>query len=413
MKTHLDLTSRLAIHGGTPVRTVEFPKWPEYRKADEELLLSVLRSRSWSRRTGEQVAQFEREFAAYHDCTHGIAVSSGTAALKVAILSCDLDAGAEILVPAYSFLATASAVIECNCKPVFIDVRRDSFNIDSQAIEAAITNGTKAIIVVHFGGLAANMQRILGIAQRYDLQVIEDAAQAHGAEFDGKRVGSLSDCGCFSFQASKILTCGEGGIVTTSDPERARKCRDISDWGTRTFDGHFDQSRFSGNFRLSEFQGAVLNSQFAVFEDQCKRRAVNSDLLLSKLSQLPGIATQAVTKLSTRHAHSLIALRVSESRFGMDRSELVKCLKAEGIPASVGYSRPLYMHPIHKNKQCSPFDNFKIGLSPDCAAPNCPNSEVLCDKEALWLDQRVLLGKRRDVLDVVDAFYKIRESVSG
>lgn len=400
--------TQLAIHGGAPVRTAKYPPWPQVGNSEIQRISDVVLSGNWSRRTGHQLDEFERRFAEYHNCEFAIAVANGTAALKVALLACDLGRQAEVLVPAYSFLATASAVVECNARPVFVDVCLDTFNISVPAIEAAITENTKAIVVVHFGGLPADIQVICEIARSRNLYVIEDAAQAHGAEHNGQRVGSFGDFGCFSFQASKILTCGEGGIVVTRDRSRAKSCREISDWGSRLEDGQFHQEYVCSNYRLSELQGGILNAQLDRFNMQANCRTCNAAQLLSKLSRIPGISPQLRKSACTRHAYSVVGMRISEDTFGMERTKLVAALIAEGIPAHIGYDRPIYMQPMYSQHCYTPFcDN---GGSSSSANPvYCPNSELLCYKQSVWLDQRVLIGDEKDAEDVVTAFRKIHD----
>src|SRR5436190_2466974 len=192
------LMSQLALHGGTPIRTAPFPQWPVFDANEEQALLRALRSRKWGKLDGEEVQQFEKSFAAYCGCKHGIAVVNGTVSLRVALLASGINAGDEVIVPPYTFLATASAVIEANATPIFVDIDRETFNISPAAIEKAITPRTRAIIPVHLGGLVCDMDAIMAIAKKHNLVVIEDAAHAHGSEYKGRRAGSLGHMGSFS-----------------------------------------------------------------------------------------------------------------------------------------------------------------------------------------------------------------------
>ena len=185
-------------------------------------MLGALRSGHWGRLDGNEVSEFEERFAAMHGCQHGIAMVNGTVSLRLGLMAAGLEAESEVIIPPYTFFSTASAVIEANMVPVFADVDLDTFNLDPQAVEAAITPRTRAVIPVHFAGQVADMDAIMAIAEKHKLLVIEDAAHAHGASYKNRPAGSLADLASFSFQSSKNLTCGEGGLLTTNDREAGR-----------------------------------------------------------------------------------------------------------------------------------------------------------------------------------------------
>src|SRR5687768_37628 len=225
------MSNTLALLGGTPTRSKPFPTWPIFGREEEDGVLRALRSAKWGKLDGGEVKRFEERFAAYCGAKHGIAVVNGTISLRIALMAAGIEAGDEVIIPPYTFFATASAVVEANATPVFVDIDRATFNIDPVAIEAAITKRTRAIIPVHLGGLPCDMDAIMAIAQRHGLVVIEDAAHAHGSAYKGRRVGSLGHMGSFSFQSSKNLTSGEGGIVTTNDDVLADRCCSIHNCG--------------------------------------------------------------------------------------------------------------------------------------------------------------------------------------
>ena len=206
----------LAVFGGKKIRTKPFPGWPVFGAAEERRLLGALRSGKWGKLNGSEVAEFERRFAAMHGCKHGIAVVNGTVSLRVALLAGGIRSEDEVIVPPYTFLATATAVIEANAVPVFADVNLETFNLDPKSIKAAITPRTRAIIPVHMAGQAADMDAIMAIARKHNLLVIEDAAHAHGASYKNRPAGSIGNAGSFSFQSSKNLTCGEGGALVNN-----------------------------------------------------------------------------------------------------------------------------------------------------------------------------------------------------
>src|SRR5512138_2479590 len=211
------MSQPLALFGGTPVRAKPFTSWPLFGKPEERRLLRTLRSGKWGRLHGNEVARFEKRFAEMHGCKHGIAVVNGTVSLRIALMAAGIRAEDEVIVPPYTFFSTASAVIEANAVPVFADIDLDTFNLDPKAAEAAITPRTRAIIPVHFAGQPADMRSLKALARKRGLLVLEDAAHAHGASWRGRPAGSLGDIASFSFQSSKNLTSGEGGIITTND----------------------------------------------------------------------------------------------------------------------------------------------------------------------------------------------------
>ena len=217
---------------------------------------------------------------------------NGTVSLRVALLAAGIEAGDEVIVPPYTFLATATAVVEANATPIFADIELDNFNLDPRAIEAAITPRTKAVIPVHMGGLPVNMDAILDIARRHRLTVIEDAAHAHGAAYRGRRVGAIGQLGSFSFQSTKNLTSGEGGIILTNDDELAERCRSIHNCGRIAGGAWYEHHVMSGNYRLGEFQGAILNAQLTRFDAQAETRERNGKHLAERLAQLPGVVPQ-------------------------------------------------------------------------------------------------------------------------
>src|SRR2546430_1510781 len=208
------MPAKLALLGGTPIRIRPFTKWPIFGQAEEKRLLRTLRSGKWGRLDGREVAEFENLFAAMPGCKHGIAVVNGTVSLRIALMAAGIRAEDEVIVPPYTFFSTASAVIEANAIPVFADIQLDTFNLDPRAVEAAITPRTRAIIPVHFAGQLADMDALMRIAKKRKLVVIEDAAHAHGASYNNRPAGSIGDVASFSFQSSKNMTAGEGGILT-------------------------------------------------------------------------------------------------------------------------------------------------------------------------------------------------------
>ena len=399
---------RLALLGGTPVRTTPFTAWPVFGEGEERRLLQTLRGGQWGRLSGNQVAEFEKRFAEMHGCKHGIAVVNGTVSLRIALLAAGIRAEDEIIVPPYTFLSTASAVIEANAIPVFADIDLDTFNIAPAAIEAAITPRTKGIIPVHFAGQIADMDAIMAIAQKHKLTVIEDAAHAHGASDRNRPAGSIGHAGSFSFQSSKNMTAGEGGIITTNDDSLAEACRSIHNCG-RVPDGiWYEHHVIAGNYRLGEFQGAVLNAQLDRLAIQTETRDGNGQYLAAKLAQIPGLHSQRRPVTCTRHSYHLFMMRFDITEFGAPRDAVINALRAEGIPCSPGYGFPLHRQPLFRNKAFGPYVQ---GASPrlDYTKTHCPNSDRICN-ESIWLEQSIFLGPRSDMDDIALASQKVFEN---
>jgi dTDP-4-amino-4,6-dideoxygalactose transaminase len=399
----------LALFGGTPVRTRPFPAWPVFGTEEEQRLLGVLRSGNWGRLDGDEVSQFEARFARMHGCRHAIAVVNGTVALRIALLAAGIKAEDEVIVPPYTFVATATAVLEVNAIPVFADIDLDTFNLDPAAVAAAITPRTKAIVPVHFAGQPADMDAIAALAPRAGdrgILVLEDAAHAHGASHRGRPAGSLGHIAAFSFQSSKNLTAGEGGIITTNDDELAAACRSIHNCGRVPGGVWYEHHVVSGNYRLGEFQGAVLNCQLDRLEAQTERRDRNGRRLASRVAGLPGLHPQKRPPECTRHSHHLFMLRIDPAEFGASRNSVRDSLEAEGIPCSAGYGYSLPDQPIFRNKAFGPYLPQAAGRL-DYRSSRCPNSDLICREQGLWLGQNLLLGPDEDVDDIVRAFEKV------
>jgi dTDP-4-amino-4,6-dideoxygalactose transaminase len=398
----------LALFGGSPVRARPFTPWPIFGEAEEARLLRVLRSGHWGRLDGREVSEFENRFAAMHGAAHGIAVANGTVSLRIALLAAGIGAEDEVIVPPYTFVSTATAVIEANAVPVFADIDLRTFNLDPAAARASVTPRTRAIIPVHFAGQPADMTAIAAIALDHSLVVIEDAAHAHGATYQGRPAGSLGHMASFSFQSSKNLTSGEGGIITTNDDALAESCRSIQNCGRAPDGMWYEHHTVAGNYRLGEFQGAVLNCQLDRLEEQTRTRDRNGQYLASRMATLPGLMPQARGPDCTRHAYHLFMLRIDAAAFGAPRDGVLKALEAEGIPCSSGYGFSLPDQPLFRNKAFGPYlPNASRRL--DYREAHCPNSDILCREQSIWLEQHLLLGTREDMDDIIRAFEKVHE----
>ena len=402
-------SSKLALLGGKPIRSKPFPSWPVFGKTEEKRLLRVLHSGKWGRLHGPEVAEFENRFAAMHGCKHGIAVVNGSVSLRIALIAAGIRAEDEVIIPPYTFFSTASAVIESNAVPVFADVDLDTFNLDPKAVEAAITPRTRAIMPVHFAGQIADMKAIMAIAKKRKLVVIEDAAHAHGASYQNKPAGSLGHIASFSFQSSKNMTAGEGGILTTNDPTLAESCRSIHNCGRIPTGIWYEHHVISGNYRLGEFQGAVLNAQLDRLEAQTTTRDHNGRYLAARLCELPGVFPQKRPRDCTRHSYHLFMLRLDRTAFGAPRTAVIKALQAEGIPCSAGYGFSLHDQPMFRKKAFGPYIPKSLPKL-DYRKTRCPNSDLICREQCVWLEQSMFLGNRADMDDIASAFEKVYEN---
>lgn len=404
------MTTKLALLGGTPVRARPFYGWPVIGEGDEERLLQVFRSGKWW--YGDKVREFEREFAAFQDAAYGVSCCNGTIALQLALQTVGVGPGDEVLVPAYTFIATASAAYTVNAIPVFVDIDPDTWNMDLDAAETAITPRTRAIMPVHFFGRPVDMDRVNELARRHNLKVVEDAAHCWGSQWRGKGLGAWGDMGTVSLQMSKNLTSGEGGIILTDNAEYAKYARSLSNCGREEQGQWYDHAVIGGNYRLTELQAAVLLGQMTRLLEQTERRAENADYLTERLAQVPGIRTVRSDARVTRRAWHGYGIRILSDEFGgLPRAKFIAALQAEGVPAS-----PCYLWPVYKNRGFLelkrsgtpgqwPFCDVEI----DYGKVFCPNAERLCADEAVVLSQQLLLGDRADMDDVVAAVTKIHE----
>ncbi len=403
------MPKELALLGGKPIRTRPFTSWPIFGRAEEKRLLRTLRSGKWGKLAGPEVALFENRFAAMHGCKHAIGVVNGTVSLRIALMAAGIRADDEVIIPSYTFLSTASAVVEANAVPIFADINPDTFNLDPRSVEALVTPRTKALIPVHFAGQPADMESLMAIAQKHKLVVIEDAAHAHGASTKNRPAGSLGHMASFSFQSSKNLTCGEGGLIITNDETLAESCRSIHNCGRIPRGAWYEHHVIAGNYRLGEFQGAVLNCQLDRLESQTQLRDRNGQSLASRIAQLPGIHPQKRPSDCTRHSYHLFMLRLVSEAFGAPRAAVIKALQSEGIPCSGGYVLSLHHQPLFQTKAFGPFLP-KTSKKLDYSKIHCPNSDLLCREQCLWLEQNLLLGPKADTEDIARAFEKVYEN---
>ena len=401
---------KLAIQGGSSAKSKPFPDWPIYDDLERDALNEVLESRAWWRTEGTKTLEFEQRFAAYHQAKHGIAVTNGTHAIEVALAAAGIGPGDEVIVPNATFVATASAVLFAGALPVPVDVSADSYCIDPELAEAAINENTKAIIAVHLGGRPADMDQLTAVAQKYDIALLEDAAHAHGSEWRGRKVGAFGIGGTFSFQASKTITAGEGGMIISNDDDFERLARSTHDCGRMPGEWFYSHYIYGSNYRLSEWQGAVLLAQLTRLDEQTARRNANGRLLDRMLGEIAGITPQSHDARVTRNGHYAYIFHIDTRAFAdISNQQFVDALEAEGIPTQAPYP------PIHK------LDVFTSGAYRDrlSGAQAQANHDFLMDAfpnsfresdETVWITQNALLGDEEDMTEIVAAIQKIQEN---
>jgi perosamine synthetase len=401
-----------ALLGGPATRTEPFPSWPKFDNNEEKALADVLRSGKWFRGNGQYVNRFEQAYAQLMGAKHCLATANGTSALLVSLAALDVGPGDEVIVPPYTFVATVNVILARYALPVFVDTDPETFQIDARKIEAAITGRTVAIMPVHLGGGAANLDTIMVVARKHKLPVIEDACQSHLAEWRGRRVGTLGTAGCFSFQASKNLNSGEGGAILTDDETLLEKCFAFhnNSRGRRAAGYDFSYADSGLNLRLTEFQAALLLAQMTRLEAQAKLREQNAQYLTALLREIPGILPARTDEGCTRNAYHLYMLRYRKEHFaGLPRATFLKALRAEGIPASGGYA-PLNKEPYLKNTFNS--RGYQAIYAKERIARweeqnQCPENDRLCE-EGVWFTQNMLLGARREMEQIAEAIRKIQ-----
>lgn len=366
---------------------MRIPAWPIHTEREIELLRQVLNSPQWGG-FNEIVSRLEHEFAAFQHCAHGISAANGTLTLETALAVLGIGPGDEVIVPAISFISTATAVSRTGALPVFVDIEPETFNMDPERAAEAVTPRTKAILPVHFGGPLADMDRLGALAAEHGIPILEDAAHAHGSEWNGRRAGSIGVAGSFSFQNSKIMTAGEGGMLTSNDVGFAERARSFCNQGRRAGEGFFYHYTLATNCRITALQAAVLLAQLERLPEQICLREHNERLLRSELADIPGLRLQQAHRQVNVHSHYLLLGRIDEREFGMTRDEFYRAITAEGVPCTPFYPHPLYGNPLYRDG--------------GCRAMPCPVAEA-CVRDAFWFPHRVLMGDEETTREIAAA----------
>ena len=403
-----------AILGGEKARKKPFSSWPLVKENDEEAMAATVRSGKWFRSEGgKRVTAFENAYAQLTGAKHCIATNSGTSALVASLGALGVGPGDEVIVTPYTFIATINSILVNYALPVFVDIDPETFQIHPGKIEAAITERTAAIIPVHIGGNCANLDAILEVAKKHKLPVIEDACQAHLAEWRKSKAGTLGTTGCFSFQITKNLPSGDGGAILTNDGDLAERlyafhnnCRPRN---TASFNFAYMPTR-AANFRMTEFVGTILTTQMTRIEEQAQTRTANAEYLTGMLREIPGIIPAKMYEGCTRNAYHLYMLRYKSEAFeGLSRSKFLDALNKEGIPGFGGYS-PIDFQTFVRDT-LTVKGRLRVYSKEEMAdwSRRCqvPENDRLCS-EAVWLTQTMFLGPRSDMDQIADAVRKIR-----
>lgn len=402
--------NNLAINGGPKAADeLDVPEWPQCTDQTIKNVVNTLESEKWCRVVDGATAvdRFEQEFADYHDAEYAIAVSNGTVAIELALRACGVRPGDEVIVPAYTFIATASAVACMGAVPVFADVDPQTYNIDAKSLEVAITDRTVGVVGVHFGGYPMDFDEILPVVRENNLFLIEDAAHAQGSEWRGEKVGTIGSMGTFSFQQSKSLPAGEGGIVITDDELLAEEARLIHNIGRVLGEPGYKHYLLSSNYRLSELHGAVLSAQLERLPELNERRRHNEEILVEALSNVDGIDTKPWDERITARGYCVYNLRYDPVAFnGLSRDRFLEALNAEGVPASNGYEMPLYQQPAFSREQLGALVPPGTPLQ-EYRNMSLPGTETVA-KTNVSMSHTILLASETGVRTIPRAVEKIR-----
>jgi len=402
------MSSSLAALGGKKVREKSFPAWPHYDETEREALNRVLDSRNWWANHGVEVKEFEKEWSGYTGAKGSFAVTNGTHTLEVIFLALDIGDGDEVIVADWSFLATIGAILTVNAIPKIVDVDPLTGTIDVSQAEAAIGPKTRAIVCVHVAGSMSDMNSLTALCKKHGIALIEDSAHAHGSRWKGEHAGTIGDAGSFSFQASKLMTSGEGGVITTKREDLIPMFKSFINCGRGEGIWYYRHLRLGGNYRLSEWQGAILRAQLKRFPDQQKNRGNNANWLNSEIAKIPGFTPQGRYAGCTEQGNYCYVVEVDSTLLsGATRDQIRHALLAEGIPLTTSYP------PLHK------LEMFKdpSGLAPRLRGEvtkiryneqSFPVTDHLA-ANTLWFNTAVLMGTRDDANSVLQSIAKISE----
>lgn len=406
--------SKLAINGGEKTYTGSWPTWPVWDDNERGALMGVLESGNWW--YGKNVLQFEKEYAAFQSCKNGVTVNSGTTALEIAYRALGIGPGDEVIVPAYTFIATATSVVFVGAKPVFADLKRENICIDPEDVARKITSKTKAIVPVHFAGHIADMDRLKEIAAAKKIPIIEDACHSWGGQWKDRGTGSLGTCGVFSFQVSKNVSGAEGGIIVSNDDRYAEACRSLTNCGRVTGGKWYEHGQVGTNVRLTEFQAALLLQQLKRAIPHIEKRAKSVEILNSELKSVPGFELLTNDSRITRRTYHIYCFWFDPKAWGgVSRDRFIEAAGAEGIPVSAGYLTPVYKNLCFQpgeNPTNSPcIKRPEKGSLLDYSQTHCPVADDAC-KNLLWIPHTALLADEEAIRAIPRGIKKIYDNRS-
>ncbi len=402
---------KLAINGGNPVTREPFPIWPVYGNPERENLLRAFDSGKWGSLHGTFVREFEEKFSQFSRVRHAVAVTNGSVALAIALKSSGIGPGDEVIVPGYTFIASAMSVLDALAKPVFADIEPQTLNIDINSAEALINEHTKAIMPVHFAGRPADLIKIQSLAQKHGLAVVEDACQAWGSVFKGIPVGSKSEAACFSFQSSKNISSGEGGMIITDSDEVYEIAKSLSNCGRSEKGLWYAHYRYGGNYRMTEFQAAVLIAQLERYPSLQSLREKNALELDRVISAMNGYRTLSSLEKDSVSSWHIYPFMIDNSQWeDITKADIVDAVRAEGVPLSAGYSLPVYKQPVFTENNFGPGGGPQRCFNtdfPDFNKFSLPNTEKACSAEAVWITQNMLLSEKPGIKNITEALEKV------
>ena len=409
--------SELALLGGERAAAglaESRPKWPPFDGTDLAVVTEAMRSGPWCRIGGDEGggegALFERQFADYQNAKHGLLVANGTVAIELALRACGVRPGDEVLVPALTFIASASAIACVGAVPVFVDSDPNTMQIDAKAVEVAITKRTTAVVAVHYGGYPVDLDALVPLCEKHHLALVEDCAHAQGTQWRGQGAGSFGQMGCFSLQESKSITSGEGGIVLTNDDAIADRALLLRNIGRS--DRGYGHVALASNLRLPGLCQALLWSAFRHLPPQVERKDVNGRALNAALREVGGLEPLPEDERITRRGYYFKVFKYDSAHFGgLSRDRFTEALRAEGVPGlGYAYGIPLYRNDCFRKDEIErllPAD--RLGPLPDYDALNLPVVEKFCAEQQITMSHQILLAPQRQLLKMAEAVAKIKE----
>lgn len=410
------MTSKLAIKGGRKTKTTDFPRHPIIGDEEKSQVLDVLNSGNLSTFAaspgknflgGEKIREFEEKFSKKIGTKYGIAFNSASSALHAAIVSVGVKPGEEVIVPPYTFTSTATSCLMHNAIPIFCDVKPDTYCIDPSKLPKLKSNLTKAITPVHLFGHPCDMDEIVSFAEKNDLKVIEDCAQSPGAVYKDKNVGTIGNCSVFSFQESKNIMTGEGGMLLTNDEDIANVARMVRNHGEviiPTLEKRTYVSEILGwGYRMTEIEAAIGIAQVEKLEYLNDRRIELANYLGDEINKIPGL--KHVRYSFVKHVYYVFAFSYDEKIIGITRDVFCEALRAEGIPCIAGYVKPLYLNPLYQERRAFAFKHYNGNVS--YTKGICPVAEELYEKKLIGLMIARSPSTINDMKDVISAIHKV------